>query len=217
MNKSKKAPNRSRTDLLSKALLFAILPAAIVSLPMPAKAGDAAKRTALGIGGEFNSFSVSGFTQRSGISFMNLNLSLTQRIHPDVWVGLTSFLGHDPNPPIGRNYDQNLGVIVQWYPISLSSDSSVSFEGMQLSETEKFRHFASLNVAFGRALLRTVLQNFDASSDYLGLGLGIGSQYAISSGLAISSSLQYQINVGTSTIAYTGQKIGLSVGAVLGF
>ncbi|NBW81745.1 hypothetical protein EBR21_08320 [bacterium] len=201
--------------MLRKALLqIGFL--AFAWLPLQASAGDAAKQTAIGIGGEFNRFSLDGFATRSGTSFLNLNLSLLQRVHPDVWLGLTSFLSHDPNPAINRNYDQNVGLLLHWFPWSLSTDSAVSFEGMQLSESETFRHFASTNVVFGRVLLRTV-NDFDASSDYVGLGLGMGSQYVISPGFAISSSLRYQKNIGTSAIAYGGQTMGVTLGAVLGF
>ncbi|MEN9825385.1 MAG: hypothetical protein RI953_1130 [Pseudomonadota bacterium] len=185
--------------------------------PLRASASDAAKNTSIGIGGEFNRFSMGGFAERSGASILNLNLSLTQRVHPDVWIGLSTFLGHDPNPVINRNYDQNVGLLLHWFPWSLSTDSAVSFEGMQLSESETFRHFASTNVVFGRVLLRTVLDNFDASSDYVGLGLGMGSQYVVSPGFALSASLNYQRNIGTSPIAYSGQKIAVALGVVLGF
>ena len=68
---------------------------------------------------------------------------------------------------------------------------------------------------FGRAFLRPVLNDFDASSDYLGFVLGAGSQYVVTQRLSLSASVNYQKNLGLSQLDYDGQKISVGFAIML--
>lgn len=181
-----------------------------------AHAGDPSKRSWISIGGEFNSFSVdSPLATRRGTSALNININVSQRIHQDIWFGVSAFSGYDPAPAISRNHDQSIGIITHWFPFSLSSDSSVTFEGFQLSESQTFRPYLYSNLSLGRALIRRILNNFEATSDYLGIGVGSGLQYAITPNFSIAASAGFQSNIGLSEVQYSGQRISAAMSAVL--
>lgn len=199
--------------MLKPALL--LLPFVLCS--QLAIAGEPARNSWVSLGGEFSSYSMSGYVARSGSSLLNLNMNISQRVHSDLWVGVCGFVGHDSNPDVARNYDQSLGLSAHWFPLTLSTNSGISHEGFQLSEQETYRPFVSTQVMFGRALLRRVLNDFDASSDYLGFALGAGSQYVIAPAFSLSASLNYQKNIGLGQLAYDGQKISIGLAAVLSY
>jgi opacity protein-like surface antigen len=180
-----------------------------------AYAGERATNSWISVGGEFSSYSMSGYVTRKGNSLLNLNLNISQRVHSDLWVGICGFIGHDSSPEVSRNYDQSLGLSAHWFPLTLSSDSGINHEGLQLTERETYRPFISTQMMFGRALLRRVLNDFDASSDYLGFALGAGSQYAVTPTFSLSASVNYQKNLGLGQLGYDGQKISVGVAMML--
>lgn len=189
---------------------FLTLPCVFCSV---AYAGERAKNSWINLGGEFSSYSMSGDTTRKGNSLLNLNLNISQRVHSDLWVGICGFIGHDSR--LSRNYDTSLGLSAHWFPLTLSSDSGINHEGLQLTERETYRPFISTQMMFGRAFLRPVLNDFDASSDYLGFALGAGSQYVVTQRFSLSASINYQKNLGLSQLDYDGRKISLGVAMML--
>ncbi|MEY3902855.1 MAG: hypothetical protein RL189_2161, partial [Pseudomonadota bacterium] len=152
---------------------------------------------------------------RQGTSALNININVSQRIHQDFWLGVSAFSGYDPAPAISRNHDQSIGIITHWFPFSLSSDSSVTFEGFQLSESQTYRPFVYSNLSLGRALIRRILNNFEATSDYLGVGVGSGLQIAITPSFSLAASAGFQANIGLSEVPYSGQRISAAMSAVL--
>lgn len=214
MNRLKKPDSRTRINLKQNLLTFTSIVMTVVS-PQRAYSSEPTRRTWISMGGELDKFKVTGEeVSRSGTSFMNLNFNYSYRIHPDLWLGMIAFLGHDNNPEVGRNYDTSLGLILHWFPLSLTSDSSLYTDGIQISEREVFRPFVSVDVASGRAVVKQVIK-LDQSADYVGFGFGAGLQYWTTSSFAISSSLGVHANIGTSQMQYSGRRTSLAFSGLL--
>lgn len=168
-------------------------------------------------GGEYSAYSSTGFVSRKTSSPANLSLAVSNRMHSDFWLGLTGFLGHDPSPDVGRNYDTSIGMMFHWLPFTTSSSSTLFYEGFRLTESDTYRPFVVCKLMFGRALLRRVLNDFVASADFVAVNGGVGSQFALTEALSLSGSIEFQKNVGLSALPYSGQKIALTFGLVTGF
>lgn len=168
-------------------------------------------------GGEYSAYSSTGFVSRKTSSPANLSLAVSNRVHSDFWLGLTGFLGHDPSPDFGRNYDTSIGMVIHWLPLTTSSSSTLFYEGFRLTESDTYRPFVVSKFMFGRALLRRVLNNFEASADFVAVNVGVGSQFTLTEALSLSGSVEFQKNVGLSPLPYSGQKIAMTLGLVTGF
>jgi len=175
-------------------------------------ASSPARNTWLYVGGEYSFYSSTGFVTRKTATPTNLSLAISSRVHSDLWLGVAGFLGHDPSPDFSRNYDTSLGLVAHWLPFSNASSSTLFYEGMRLSESDTFRPFLSSKILFGRALLRRVLNNFEAGADFVGFNFGAGSHYVLTESISLSASIDYQKNLGLSPLPYAGQKTALSFG-----
>jgi hypothetical protein len=115
---------------------------------------------------------------------------------------------------IGGIHDQNIGISIYWFPASLSNDSPVIHQGVQLSAVNSTRPFVVSGIGVGQAFLPKTAESFSVSSDYLGIRVGVGADYPLNTTFSLSSSINYYNNSGLSQVAYDGEQIAITVALV---